>query len=112
MVVSVENKSKEILRLSGKVAKLVFIPTKLSLQGKVYTANGETSNRSTLVLMVPAVVEEMFFLPDESRVVNDHGWVQTNDSSEMTVSVQNSRQNPSHLIIVLRYHITVRYLTS
>ena len=43
LVVSVENNGNETARVSGHVAKLVFIPTKLTLQGKLYTANGETS---------------------------------------------------------------------
>ena len=43
MMVSVEDNGKETVRVSGQVAKLVFIPTSLTLQGKLYTANGETS---------------------------------------------------------------------
>ena len=63
MMVLVENNGKETLRLSGEVAKLVFVPTKLTLQGKLYNANGETFKWPTLVLMEPAVVERNALSP-------------------------------------------------
>ena len=57
MMVSVENNSNETVKVSGHVAKLVFILTKLTLHGKLYTGNGETSTSTTFVAMVPDVVE-------------------------------------------------------
>ena len=39
MMVSVDNNGKETARVSGHVAKRVFIPTKLTLRGKLYTAD-------------------------------------------------------------------------
>ena len=63
MMVSVENNGNETVRVSGQVAKLVFIPTKLTLQGKLCTAKGETSTRPVFVVIVPDVVERNDLTP-------------------------------------------------
>ena len=63
VIVNVENIGSDTIRRRGQTAKLAFIPTKLTLHGKLYTANGEIFNSPLFKVIVPEVVERKYLPP-------------------------------------------------